>query len=173
MDRTEWLSEVTLRTAAESDLPALEWDGEYIHFRRLYRQVYESTIDGRAVIWIADLPYSGLIGQVFVQLTSGRRELADGVQRGYIYGFRVKPEFRRNGLGSRMLEKVEEDLRSRQFVWCTLNVSQDNPEAMEFYHRHGYTTVADEPGRWTYIDHLGNMREVHEPAFRMEKQIGR
>ena len=173
MDRIEWLSEVTLRAAVESDLPALEWDGEYIHFRRLYRQVYESTIDGRAVIWVADLPDPGVIGQLFVQLISGRRELADGVERGYIYGFRIKPEFRRNGLGSRMLEIVEEDLRSRLFVWCTLNVSQDNPEAMGFYKRHGYNAVANEPGHWTYIDHLGNVREVHEPAFRMEKNIGR
>ena len=171
MDRIEWLSGIVLRTANECDLPALEWEGEYIHYRRLYRQIFESTLIGKAIIWLANLSGGLLVGQVFVQLSSGRSELADGTQRGYIYGFRVKPAYRRSGLGSLMLEHVEQDLIARRYKYATLNVSQDNPEALDFYKRHGYRIIDKEPGEWTYIDDQGLLREVHEPAFRLIKKL--
>jgi ribosomal protein S18 acetylase RimI-like enzyme len=171
MDNTDWLLNVVIREAFESDLPALEWDGEYVHFRNLYRQIYENTLAGTALIWIAELANAGLIGQLFVQLTSHRQELADGLQRGYIYGFRIKPDYRSSGLGALMLEFVEKDLQKRNYRWITLNVGQDNREALKFYQRYGYHIIGTEPGRWTYIDHLGAKREVNEPAWRMEKSI--
>ena len=171
MDEIGWLSDVVVRTATELDLPSLEWDGEYIHFRNLFSQVFASSREGKAVIWLADHRWNGVIGQVFVQLNSGRRELADGTQRGYIYGFRVKPAFRRAGLGSLMLANVERDLFNRGFAWATLNVSQDNPEAINFYQRFGYSIFDEEPGDWTYLDHQGILREVHEPAFRLMKKL--
>ncbi len=171
MENVDWLALVTIRLAIEEDLTALEWEGEYVHFRKLYRQVYESVSRDNALIWIAELDPAGLVGQLFVQLISGRRELADGLRRAYIYGFRVKPAYRDSGLGWRLLEHVENDLTRRGFQWVTLNVGQDNPDAQRFYRRHGYHVVSAEPGRWSYIDHLGVLRDVHEPAWRMEKKI--
>jgi ribosomal protein S18 acetylase RimI-like enzyme len=171
MEAIDWLTQVEIRLGLEGDLPALEWNGEYIHFRRLYSQVYQSACEGRALIWVADLVDEGLIGQLFVQLSSGRKELADGVSRAYIYGFRVKPDYRDSGLGTRMLEAAEQDLIDRRFKWISLNVGQENHGALRFYHGHGYQVIGVEPGRWSYIDHLGEMREVNEPAWRMEKQI--
>lgn len=169
--REELLAKVVIRPATESDLPAMEWDGEYRHFRRLYLEIFQSTRSGRALMWLADLEGAGLVGQVFVQLQSGRPELADGNFRAYIYGFRVKKEFRRKGLGSHMLRMVEEDLRHRGIHWVTLNVSKDNPEARRLYERHHYRIVAEEPGRWSYYDDAGKRQEVLEPAWRMEKKL--
>jgi ribosomal protein S18 acetylase RimI-like enzyme len=171
MINTGWLRDVKIRPATAIDLPALEWDGEYVHFRRLYRQVFESVSKETALIWIADLSEVGLVGQLFVQLLSGRTELADGSGRAYIYGFRIKPIYRSSGLGGVMLAFVEKDLFQRGFSHVMLNVGKDNPSAQKFYQRLGYRIVADEPGIWSYIDHLGNCRDVHEPAWRMEKKI--
>jgi ribosomal protein S18 acetylase RimI-like enzyme len=171
MFQNDWLSDIQVRIALESDLQALEWDGEFTHFRRLYRQIFDSMLEGKAIIWVVDLHQVGLIGQLFLQLISNRPELADGVQRGYIYGFRVKPAFRRHGLGSKMLEWAENDLQNRKFSWITLNVSRENSGAQKFYRRHGYQVVANEPGEWSYLDHEGVIRKVFEPAFRMEKCI--
>jgi ribosomal protein S18 acetylase RimI-like enzyme len=122
-------------------------------------------------LWVAELAGAGVIGQVFVQLTSGRKELADGVQRAYVYGFRVRPEYRNCGIGERMLKTLENDLARRRFQWVTLNVGRDNPNAQRFYERHGYRVVASEPGRWSYLDDEGERHEVHEPAWRMEKSL--
>ena len=166
-----WSAEVSIRHIAWEDLPALEWDGEYAHFRRLYRETYQSMCQGRTLMWAAEMPSAGIIGQVFVQLNSSRQELADGGTRAYIYGFRVRPAYRRSGLGRRMLQTVEADLRGRQFHLVTLNVGRQNIDALRFYLRYGYRIISAEPGIWSYIDDKGARQEVHEPAWRMEKRL--
>jgi ribosomal protein S18 acetylase RimI-like enzyme len=165
------IDSVLVRLIRDDDLPALEWDGEYTHFRRLYREIYQSVRLGKALMWVADLPATGVIGQVFVQLDSARKELADGNTRAYVYGFRVKSPFRSLGVGGRMLQTIEGDLAARHFAWVTLNVGRDNPDARRFYERHGYRIVAAEPGRWSYLDEDNQRHEVHEPAWRMEKPL--
>jgi ribosomal protein S18 acetylase RimI-like enzyme len=171
LDDPDWLSRLQVRQVRQQDLPALEWDGEYLHFRRLYREIYTSACQGKAVLWVAELAPAGVIGQVFVQIDSARKELADGHARAYIYGFRVRPLYRNLGIGGQMLETLERDLVDRGFRLSTLNVGRQNPEARRFYERYGYQVVADEPGRWSYLDDQGNRREVHEPAWRMEKHL--
>jgi len=171
MISAEWLSEVEIRIGREEDLPALEWQGELIQFRKLYRQVYQNACDGRASIWVAELEQAGIIGQVFVQFSSSRKELADGEIRAYIYGFRVRPAYRGSGVGTHLLKQVEQDLQKRRFRWVTLNVSRQNLAAQRFYKRNGYQIVAAEAGRWSYVDHMGKRREVDEPAWRMQKKL--
>lgn len=162
---------ITIRQLEKPDLPALEWDGEYSHFRRLYREIFRSTTLGKAAMWGIDLENVGLIGQVFVQFDSSRPELADGITRAYIYSFRIQKKYQNRGLGRCLLGLVEADLVGRDFRWATLNVGKDNPGAIRFYLRHGYRTTADEPGIWSYLDDQGGFHEVHEPAWRMEKRL--
>lgn len=164
-------SHTQIRLLRQADLPALEWEGEYRHFRRLYREIFESACKGKAVLWVAEIQPDWIIGQVFVQLVSGRKELADGVHRAYVYGFRVRPEYRRCGIGACLLETVEDDLRRRGFLSVTLNVGRENIDARRFYERHGYRVAAAEPGRWHYFDDEGQKHEVDEPAWRMEKTL--
>lgn len=160
-----------VRHLEESDLPALEWGGEYQHFRRLYREIYSDMCQGKALMWVCDLVDEGVIGQVFVQLAGARTELADGRNRAYVFAFRVKPSFRGLGIGTRLLKVIEADLIKRQFQWVNLNVSRENQEAQRFYERHGYRIIAPEPGRWSYLDDQGQRRFVHEPAWRMGKKL--
>jgi len=167
----DWLSQVEIRLLVRQDLPALEWDGEYTHFRRLYRDIYQGFCKGKALMWVADLHGVGIIGQVFVHLQSARRELADGVTRAYVYGFRVRSRYRDFGIGTRLLQTIENDLAMRRFSWITLNVARQNVDARRFYERYGFFIVAPEPGRWSYLDEQGRRREVNEPAWRMEKRI--
>jgi len=164
-----WLSQVTIRTVTETDLVALEWGGEYSHFRRVFAEAFERTQRGLSILWVADLKSSGIIGQVFIQLICDRTELADGYRRAYLYSFRIRPEFRGAGLGSLMIRNVEDDLRYRGFEILTLNVGRDSPRARCLYERHGFAVVAEEPGIWSYIDHHGDRQFVEEPAWRMEK----
>ena len=35
--------DIHIRQALEKDLPGMEWDGEYAHFRRIYRQHYQNS----------------------------------------------------------------------------------------------------------------------------------
>ena len=163
--------EIVIRHLVKADLPALEWDGEYSHFRRLYARAYQRSQKKRAVLWVAEMVEVGVIGQLFVQLAGERAELADGEHRAYIYSFRVQPPYRRFGVGTRLLQTAEQDLFERGMRTVTLNVGRENHEARQLYERLGYRVVAPEPGRWRYIDDRGRVRTVHEPAWRMEKLL--
>ena len=171
VEAANWLHRVRIRNMQESDLPGLEWDGEYTHFRKLYADAYARMQKKLAVHWVADLPGEGLIGQVFVQLTCDRPELADGYQRAYLYSFRIRPAYRNHGLGSMIMEAVENDLRRRHFRSVTLNVAKDNSGALRLYQRRGYLVIAHEPGIWSYPDEEGIWHHMEEPAWRMEKYL--
>lgn len=164
-----WLDRIRIRQAKQRDLPALEWGGEFRHFRNVYEEAFRRTQMGNALIWLAELSHQGIIGQVFVQLKSDHSELADGFSRAYIYSFRVRGPYRGQGLGTRLLLHTENDLMTRGFQWATLNVGQTNPDARRLYERHGYRVVSEDAGIWSYFDDKGILQNVEEPAWRMIK----
>ena len=86
----------------------------------------------------AELPGEGIIGQVFIQLNSARKELADGVDRAYIYGFRIKPAYRRQGIASALYneaEKLAQALGSdTPYNW----VHPNNDAIIQFLQHRGY-----------------------------------
>jgi ribosomal protein S18 acetylase RimI-like enzyme len=168
---TDWIGRVVIRQMAATDLAGLEWGGEFTHFRRVYADAYQRSVSGSAVLWVAELPGEGIIGQVFLQLVCDRSELADGRRRAYLYSFRIRPKFRRAGLGTRIMVMVEEFLRRRGFQSVTLNVAKTNVDAQRLYFRRGYRIVAHEPGIWSYPDENGVWRQVEEPAWRLEKRL--
>ena len=166
-----WMFHVRIRLLEERDLPGLEWEGEYAHFRRLYADALRRMQKKLAVHWVADLPRAGIIGQVFVQLNCDRPELADGRRRAYLYSFRIRPAYRNQGLGTQIMKTVENDLRRRHYRSITLNVAKENTAAARLYQRMGYLIVAHEPGIWSYPDDDGVWHHMEEPAWRMEKQL--
>jgi ribosomal protein S18 acetylase RimI-like enzyme len=137
----------------------------------MFSDAYQNQRKGNSVLWVAELPEVGLVGQAFVQLISTRMELADGHLRAYIYSVRVKTQYRNLGIGKKIMDHAEEDLRQRGFSYATLNVGKDNPKARRFYERLGYAPIADEPGSWSYLDHKGKRRYINEPAWRMQKML--
>jgi ribosomal protein S18 acetylase RimI-like enzyme len=165
------MNPVYVHQAEKADLTALEWNGEYSHFRRLYAEAFMMVEQGVALIWIAEINGSGLIGQCFVSLRRNSPELADGSLRAYIYGFRVKPKYRNRGIGTHIMRTIEEDLRKRKFQQVTLNVGQDNQAARRFYERLGYVVTGSDPGYWSYIDDKNRRIDMHEPAWRMIKTM--
>lgn len=171
METLTLLDKLIIRHAHSADLPALEWEGEYSHFRKLYAETYQRSLRSLAIMWVTELQEKGIIGQLFVQLASSRTEVADGFSRAYIYAFRVKPAFRSQGVGKRMLQIAERDLFERGFRWVVLNVAQNNLRAQKLYQCTGYRITGPDPGIWSYQDELGVTHYVEEPAWQMEKDL--
>ena len=165
------MNQVVIRLAVASDLPAMEWDGEYAHFRRVYADAFRRQAAGLSLLWLAELPGTGLVGQAFIQLTCDRPELANGIDRAYFYSFRVRAAYRGLGLGSRIMDAVEIDLAKRRFQIVTLNVARENFRAQTLYMRRGYAIVCPDPGIWSYPDQNGIWHHMEEPAWRMEKRL--
>ena len=59
-------------------------------------------------------------------------------RRGLIYHLAVAKEYRGRGIGSRLLDEVESKLRMKGCLKCYLMVTPDNPEAAQYYERHGW-----------------------------------
>jgi len=172
-DSTHWVETVQIRHLCKTDLPDLEWDGEYSRYREVYLVEFERSQIGSSILWVADKPGVGIIGQVFIQLTAERKELADGCSRAYMYSLRIRPPYRNSGLGTRITQVFEDDLVRRKFCWITLNVGKTNYAARRLYGQLGYKVVGNEAGRWSYRDENSIVQKVEEPAWRMEKFICR
>jgi ribosomal protein S18 acetylase RimI-like enzyme len=169
-----WLADLLIRPLRETDLLSLEWEGRYTHFRRLYRLAFQRAQMGNAALWVADLPTDKVLGQLFVLLRSEvDAQLADGKSKAFVHSFRVRPEYRNAGLGRRLLANAESDLLRRGFRSVTLNVAIENSAAIRFYERAGYVRSGRDEGYWTYLDHRGRERDVHEPSWKMSKNLKR
>jgi ribosomal protein S18 acetylase RimI-like enzyme len=165
--------EFVVRAAEERDLPALEWNGMFVHFRRLFRQAFEDMRLGTRFLLVMEHAASReIVGQIFIQWNSSDPRFADGRRRGYLYALRIKPDYRGRGLGTRMIQAAEGVLRRRGMDTASIGVEKDNYRARALYERSGFRVIADDPGRWSYVDHLGNKQEVEEPAWLMEKHLG-
>ena len=165
------LSKISIRYAEEKDLAGMEWEGEYSHYRQLYRDIYVSSLRGDAIIWLADLLDHGIIGQIFAQLRSTRRDYADGHSRAYLFGFRVRPLYQNNGVGNLILTTAENELINRGFSCVVLNVSKSNLHALRYYLKSGYLVEGDDPGKWSYTDQYGNHIEVNDPSWKLQKTL--
>lgn len=165
------LEEIQIRPIEEEDLPGLEWDGEYAHFRTLYQRHFASSKTGNTRMWVAVNTVGKVIGQVFVLLSSRQKEIADGTLRAYLFSFRIRPEYRGQGLGGYMLGFVENFLLLRGFMFLRLNVARSNAEARHMYETHGFRTIGPDPGVWSYEDQNGEWQTMREPAWKMIKKM--
>lgn len=163
-------AQVRFRTAIREDLPKLEWGGEYLHFRRVFERTYEEQVAGDRLMLVAD--FNGFpIGQIFMQLQSLDRMFWDFRKRGYFYSLRVMEPFRGLGLGTALLEEAESILQERNYHMVTIAAAKENARARRLYERCGYRVVSEDAGRWSYIDHEGVTRYVHEPCWILEKNL--
>ncbi len=159
---------ITLRPATRDDLPKLEWYGQYIHYRNLFRRAFREQQLGRRLILVADC--NGFpVGHIFIQFIEPDASLE---RRAYLYSFRVMEMFRGQGIGTHLLQEAELILQERGYVSATISVAKDNPAARRLYERLGYRIFAEDEGRWRYVDHRGTLRLVHEPCWMLHKQIG-
>ena len=162
--------EVVFRIAERTDLPRLEWGGEYTHFRRVFKSAFEDQQAGRRLMLLADLN-GWPIGQVFIQLESYDTLFNPAGKRAYLYSLRVMEMFRQKGLGTALLHEAESVLRDREYKSLSIAAAKDNPGARRLYERLGYRVFTEDMGRWQYIDHEGRTRHVVEPCWLLEKTL--
>jgi ribosomal protein S18 acetylase RimI-like enzyme len=90
---------------------------------------------------------------------------------GYLYAFRVMEMFRGHGIGTWLLQEAENIIVDRGLEWSTIAVAKENHSARRLYERLGYQKFAEDSGRWSYLDHKGIVRHVHEPCWLLEKHL--
>ncbi|HKY84830.1 MAG TPA: GNAT family N-acetyltransferase [Anaerolineales bacterium] len=159
-----------IRMGGMADLPALEWDGEYLRYRAVYRSALEAAERGERALLVAEVD-GEVVGQIFIHFVSPWPIPGSFAPTGYLYAFRVRPEQRGRGIGQALLREAENLLEAAGAGHAVIAVARDNPEARKLYDRRGYSWLADDPGHWTYVDAHGATRHVHEPAHLLVKTL--
>jgi len=161
---------VALRLATYSDLPKLEWYGQYTHFRALFRRTYQDQLQHQRLILVAECN-NFPIGQLFIQLNHSEQRVSDGRKRAYFYSLRVMDMFQGQGIGTSLIHEAEVLTGDHGFSWATIAAAKDNIRARRLYERLGYHVFGEDEGKWNYLDHENRMRYVHEPCWVLEKRI--
>jgi ribosomal protein S18 acetylase RimI-like enzyme len=161
---------IAIRPATDADLPALEWDGEYQSYRRLFRKAMAEARRGRRLLLLAEID-GQIVGQIFIQLSAASGLAPAEGRFGYLYAFRVKRAHRNQGIGTRLLEVAEARLRDLGYRRAVISAARQNAAAIRLYRRLDYQVFAKDPGEWSYIDHVGRRREVREPSYLLEKWL--
>ena len=161
---------LVIRPVCAEDLPALEWDGQYTAYRFVFRDTFEDAQQGRRIMLVAAVD-AKMVGQVFVQLSSSDTRFADGATRGYLYALRVRPLWRGQGVGARLIAAAEAALRARGFTTAVIAAVKDNTGAARLYQRMGYRIFAEDAGEWSFTDADGNEQSIAEPCWVMEKRL--
>jgi ribosomal-protein-alanine acetyltransferase len=75
--------------------------------------------------------------------------------------FSVKPNYRKQGVGSMLLNSLIEKMKKIDFFFFDLEVKTSNTSAICFYERHGFKK----------IKHIENFYQNNESAFIMRKSL--
>ena len=161
---------IHIRIATSEDIPHLEWYGQYKHYRNLFRKGYLEQLQNKRLIIVADCN-DFPIGYLFMQLQSNNPRIANGRSRVYFYSFRVMEMFQGKGIGTQLLTEAENMMMDRGFRSSTIAVAKENIAAQRLYERLGYRIFAEDPGKWSYTDHKGDIRRVEEPCWILEKNF--
>lgn len=162
--------DMNIRNADERDLLALEWDGEYTRFRRLYQEAMQEARKGKRAILVAEVG-DLIVGQLFVNFHSTWRKSYFGQRTGYLHSFRVKPDFRNQGVGRTLIAQGERILKQRGFNKAVISVAQTNEAALRLYKSLGFEVIREDPGRWSFMDHHNQIHHVIEPAYILRKSL--
>lgn len=119
-----------IRKASAEEMRKL-WGNDYsftFHF------FYDRIASGNAVFWTVD-DGDELIGELYAFLNLDDRDFADGKDRAYLCAFRIRRQYRGQGLGTRLMEQALADLKDRGFKTVTIGVNKDEPENIRLYER--------------------------------------
>lgn len=119
-----------IRTAELEDLPAIvEIEGLCFPEETAFPPGMFAYLIRYSVVLVASEPNETVVGFI-IGYASGRA--------GAIYTLDVHPNYRRRGIGSRLIVALEEELRTQGAESIRLEAAIENPDALELYRRSGY-----------------------------------
>lgn len=123
---------------------------------------YRNITSGNAVFWTLDKD-GELIGELYVFLNLEDKDFADGESTAYLCAFRVKKEYRGQGLGSSLMNAALKELKEIGFHTATIGVGSDKPLNIQLYRRFGFNKKVKD----CHYDPCG-MDENNQPEYEEE-----
>ncbi|WP_435334753.1 GNAT family N-acetyltransferase [Haloarchaeobius sp. TZWWS8] len=149
------MTEVTIRSAALDDVPGIQrvaresWHAAHDHI------LDPAAVDRQVDEWYATDPVTERVTMtdvhVFVAdaddvvgfasgVAANRADHGELAELATIY---VHPDWWGERVGSRLLERVEDEMRERGFSELSITVLSENQVGLSFYRKHGYEVVSE------------------------------
>lgn len=158
-------SVIRIRRCRRRDLAALEWDGLFTHHRAIIERTYREQRAGRQLMLVADV--DGVPrAQAWIDLRAARDRTA-----GVIWALRIHPSIQQRGLGARLLQAAEAELRARGFRAAELAVEPANARARRLYARAGYVEVGRTASSYDYTTPEGVYCRHELRLIEMRKEL--
>ncbi len=159
--------DVVIRWAVYEDIARLERLSDIWELRETNLRAFDAYRSGRLLWLIADVdgvPVGTVWGELFPEHDRSGATV-------HIVSFRVDDAYQNRGIGSRLLQTVEEEAKKRGRRRATLFVAQDNEGAIRLYRRFGYEIVGTRASRFDYRDPAGRRHSRVEDQFVMAKSL--
>lgn len=125
---------------------------------------WRERLAGERTMLIADVD-----GRMTGSVSFDERDTFTGLL--HLFALGVVPDAQRRGIGTKLIEAVEQEACDRRLDGVYLAVAIDNFDAIRLYERLAYVRTGDPyTARWTWYGANGESREVVERCFRMVKR---
>ena len=132
-----------IRRAAERELLEL-WGYESLHTASSNAKFFCGNMKrGNTEFWALD--YDGqLVGELYVFYDLEDKDFADGKRTAYLCAFRVRTDFRGQGLGTRLIRHVIEHIKDLGYQRISIGVDTTDAANIRFYQRLGFAKKVKE-----------------------------
>lgn len=132
-----------IRRAAEHELLEL-WGYESIQTASFTVRFFCGNIKkGNAEFWTLD-DEGELVGELYVFYGLEDKDFADGQRTAYLCAFRVRRDFRGQGLGTKLICRVIEHLKDLGYQRASIGVDPADAADVRLYKRLGFTRKVKE-----------------------------
>ena len=127
--------------------PFISWRCTDQYMRQIIEQEIIEHNRGTRVIFIAKVE-KAIVGTVEFVSTHRDRELADGRVIAYLQGLDVDSQCRRQKIGTRLINTVEQEALSRNFERLSVMVEPNNIPALNLYQKLEFKEFKRSIDRW-------------------------
>jgi GNAT superfamily N-acetyltransferase len=84
------------------------------------------------------------VGELHIFWESADRQEADGKKRAYLSTMRLHPDFRRKGIGTKLVKRALKMIKANDFNEVTIGAYTNEPEIQQLYNKWGFTELVKE-----------------------------
>lgn len=120
------------------------WDFENEWQRNAQKDYIKGIQEGTQEFWVIE-EGDQILGEFHVYWTKASDpEEADGKKRAYLSAFRIHPDYRGQGLGTKLMKRVIERIKAKGFTEVTIGAYKHEPEIQKLYQKWGFTELIKE-----------------------------
>jgi ribosomal protein S18 acetylase RimI-like enzyme len=139
-----WPLTLTVRELQAEDLADLDWSGGQRHVDAIAARL-QASFAGDSALVVAALPNDRLVA-------TGVADFTTDPAYGLIMMLAVHEMVQSLGLGSIVIEALEQRIRARGLAQARIDVEHDNPRAAALYRRLGYREAGTVLDSWSVAD---------------------